>query len=129
MVSPLAELGISKTQIRQMSAELGLPTASKQAAPCMATRFAYNTLLDDKLVAQAAAGEEAVRQMFPDIRDIRLRVHGNLARLEVSENSMPLVLSKAKELAAVLKQLGYEFVTLDLEGFRSGCFDARLKGI
>ena len=129
VVSPLAELGISKTQIRQMSAELGLPTASKPAAPCMATRFAYNTLLDDKLVAQAAAGEEAVRQMFPDIRDIRLRVHGNLARLEVSENSMPLVLSKAKKLAAVLKQLGYEFVTLDLEGFRSGCFDARLKGI
>lgn len=86
IISPLAELGITKAQIRQMSAELGLPTASHPAAPCLATRFEYNTLLEKAALRRVASAELIIKDMFPEIRDIRLRVHGKLARLEVKKN-------------------------------------------
>ena len=65
--------------------------------------------------------------MLPEVKDIRLRVHGNLARLEVSPESIPAVAAQAKELGRVLKQIGFDYVTLDLEGYRSGCFDGHLQ--
>ena len=127
VVSPLAELGIGKAEIRKISAALGLPTAGKPAVPCLATRFEYNTLLDDEIISKVAQGEKIVREMLPEVKDIRLRVHGNLARLEVSPESIPAVAAQAKELGRVLKQIGFDYVTLDLEGYRSGCFDGYLQ--
>ncbi len=129
VISPLAELGISKAEIRHMSAELGLPTASKPAAPCLATRFEYNTLLNEKLIEQVNKGENLIKNMFPDIPNIRLRVHNNLARIEVSKEQLNLAASKAQEISLALKKLGFDYVTLDLEGFRSGSFDLKFKGM
>lgn len=126
VLSPLSEF--TKAEIRALSAKLGLPTASKPSAPCLATRFAYNTELTDGKIARALAGETAVKELFPDLGDVRLRVHGNLARVEVPKNALPAVVSKAEQLADRLKSVGFEFVTLDLEGFRSGSFDTGLKG-
>lgn len=111
-----------------MSAELGLPTASKPAVPCLATRFEYDTLLDDAAVRHVAEGEHIIKSMFPEIKDIRLRVHGMLARLEIPAESIPFVAAQAKTIAKKLKILGFDYITLDLEGFRSGSFDIRLKG-
>lgn len=127
VVSPLAELGITKTEIRRMSAELGLPTASKPAAPCLATRFEYDTLLDDVAVRRVADGERTIKETFPQIKDVRLRVHGNLARIEAGKEDLPLIAAQAKEISEKIKGLGFDFVTLDLEGFRSGSFDTGLK--
>lgn len=126
VISPLAELGISKKQIRQISAELGLPTASKPSVPCMATRFAYNTHLDDQAIQRATDGETLIRRMFPQIKDIRLRIHGSLVRLEVSKEQISSVCDKAQDIVDGFKKLGFDYITLDLEGFRSGSFDIRL---
>lgn len=127
VVSPLAELGITKTEIRRISAELGLPTASKPAVPCLATRFEYNTLLDETAIRRVACGERTIKEMFPEIKDVRLRVHGGLARIETGKEYLPLVAARAKEISEKIKKLGFDFVTLDLEGFRSGSFDVGLK--
>lgn len=127
VISPLARLGLTKADVRALSEKLGLPSAQKPSSPCLATRFPYDTPLNAGTVRRAGLAEQAVRDMFPDIRDVRLRVHGALARLEVSARDVPAVAAKAQSVAALLKRSGFEFVTLDLEGFRSGCFDGNLK--
>lgn len=127
VVSPLAELGITKTEIRRMSAKLGLPTASKPAVPCLATRFEYNTLLDETAIRRVACGERTIKEMFPEIKDVRLRVHGGLARIETEKEYLPLVTAQAQKISEKIKELGFDFVALDLEGFRSGSFDKKLK--
>lgn len=126
VLSPLSEF--SKAEIRAMSAQLGLSTASKPAAPCMATRFPYNTELTDEKITRAAQGEAALKAMFPDWGNIRLRVHGDLARLEVPQTAFSAAIEKAAKIANTLKNIGFDYVTLDLEGFRSGSFDIGLKG-
>lgn len=128
VISPLAELGMGKADIRRMSSELGLPTASKPAVPCLATRFEYGALLDDSAVQRVAEGERMIKGLFPQIRNIRLRIHENLARIEVDMENFALVLAQAPEISKRMKKLGFDFVTLDLEGFRSGSFDIHLKG-
>lgn len=127
VISPLAELGITKAEIRKMSEKLGLPTASKPASPCLATRFEYNTLLSDEAVYRVAAGEDAIRKNFPDCGDIRLRVHDKTARLELPKDKLSFAAAQAELLVSELKKLGFEYITLDLEGFRSGSFDRNFK--
>ena len=127
VVSPLSELEIAKADVRRLSAALGLPTANKPAVPCLATRFEYNTLLDDNAICRVASGEEMIKKMFPAVKDIRLRVHGGLARLEISADHLAEVAARGKEIAGELEKLGFDYVTLDLKGFRSGSFDKGLK--
>lgn len=127
IISPLAELGFSKAQIRQLSQELGLPTASKPAVPCLATRFEYNTLLDEEKITRVAKAETKLKQLFPKIKDLRLRVHDDLARLEVPKADFPQIFSQYMEIVESLKPLGFKFITLDLQGFRSGSFDNNSK--
>lgn len=121
--SPLAELGFSKADIRRLSAALGLPTATAPAVPCLATRFDYGTELTDEALRRVQAGEAVLHRLLPGAADLRLRVQGELARLEVPPAQFPAVLAAAAPLTAELKQLGYRYITLDLEGFRSGSFD------
>lgn len=121
--SPLAELGFSKADIRRLSAALGLPTASAPAVPCLATRFDYGTPLTDEALRRVQAGEEVLHRLLPAAADVRLRVHGDLARIEVPPAQFPAVQACAAPLTAALKELGYLYITLDLEGFRSGSFD------
>lgn len=127
VVSPLAELGFGKAEIRNMSEQLGLSTAFKPAVPCLATRFEYDTLLSDEAVRRVAAGETLIGEMFPGIGDVRLRVHGTLARLELPRGKIAMAANKAAKIAAGLQKLGFDYVTLDLEGFRSGSFDRKIK--
>lgn len=127
IISPLAELGFSKAQIRQLSQELGLATASKPAIPCLATRFAYNTFLDEEEITRVAKAEIKLKQLFPKIKDLRLRVHNDLARLEIQQADFPQIFSRYMEVVESLKSLGFKFITLDLQGFRSGSFDNNSK--
>ena len=126
VVSPFAALGIGKAAIRELAAARGLASARKPAAPCLATRFPYGTRLEPALLRRVEAGEAAIRERFPKLAPFRLRCHGDLARIEAPKEAAPELLAKREELAAALKELGFAFVTLDLEGFRSGCYDAGL---
>ncbi len=124
--SPLAELGINKTAIRKISAELGLNTANKPSSPCMATRFAYNVELTAENLALAAKGEEAIKNVCPQIHNLRLRIDGIIARIEVDEPDFPLLLENRREIVRELKKTGFEHIVLDLEGFHSGSQDKHL---
>ena len=127
VISPLAELGISKAQIRALSADMGLATASKPAVPCLATRFEYNTLLNDEKIKRVFQGEEFIKKLFPESKNVRLRIHSNLARIELSAETIPLAAQKYQEISSFLKTLGFDYITMDLEGFRSGSLDISLK--
>lgn len=126
VLSPLSEF--SKTDIRALSAKLGLLTASKPAAPCLATRFEYDTDLTEDAIDRVEKGEAFLKKLFPDVQNVRLRVHKNLARIEVSAPAIPVLAARAAEIATEMKRIGFDFATLDLDGFRSGCFDFNLKG-
>lgn len=126
VISPLAELGISKAEIRHLSKKLGLVTADKPARPCLATRFEYDTELDEEKIKRVEKGEAFLRELFPDVQDVRLRVQKNLARIEVSRQFVTEAASHSELIVGRLKQLGFDFVTLDLEGFRSGSQDVTI---
>ena len=125
VLSPLAELGFSKAEIRKMAAERGLKCSGKPSMPCLATRFEYGTMLSPELLERAGKGEALIRQFLPGNADIRLRVHSAVARIEVSPEYLEKVVHCRQEISAGLRQLGFEFITLDLEGFRSGCYDKK----
>ena len=128
ILSPFAALGIGKAAIRELAAARGLASARKPAAPCLATRFPYGTRLEPALLRRVEAGEAAIRERFPALAPFRLRCHGDLARIEAPKEAAAELLARREELAAALKELGFAFVTLDLEGFRSGCYDAAFAG-
>lgn len=121
--SPLAELGFTKTDVRAVSAALQLPTADAPAKPCLATRFDYGTELTDTLLRRVQAGEDFLHTALPCAADVRLRAHGDLARIEIPPAQFPAAVERADSITAELKKIGFRFVTLDLQGFRSGSFD------
>ncbi len=122
--SPLAQCGISKAQVRQMAAEYGLFVASRPSVPCLATRLPYGTSIDTQLLAQIDKGERFLREL--DFGDVRIRVHGDVARLEIKPEDFPRLLACRQEILRQLKKLDLHYLTLDLEGFRSGSMDAAL---
>lgn len=120
--SPLAELGISKQTVRTLAAQCGLDCAAKPSAPCLATRFEYGAELTPARLQQAADAERLLQQLYPG-EPLRLRVHGELARLELPRHLLTRAAGQAAELCAALKPLGFRHITLDLQGFRSGSMD------
>lgn len=123
--SPLADACLSKEEVRKLAAEYGIQAAEKPSSPCMATRFPYGTKLSYEKIRQAEEAEAVLRQR--GYYNVRARVHGDLLRIEVDQDSMLKLLSEAKEITDAMQRLGYDFVTLDLEGFRSGSFDQHLE--
>lgn len=122
VVSPLAAAGLTKAEVRAKAAEWGLACSAKPAAPCLATRFEYGTELTAEAIRRAEAGEALLHSRYPGY-PLRLRVHGDLARLELPPELMRDALQAAPELVRDLRALGYRHVTLDLLGFRSGSMD------
>ena len=119
--SPLLELGITKPQVRELSRKLGLVTSDKPAAPCMATRLPYGARLDFDLLDRIHQGEIALRQL--GFYNVRLRFHDPLIRIEVDEKDLEQVIRHREAIIRLVKNLGFFYVTLDLEGFRSGSMD------
>lgn len=119
--SPLAELDITKQEVRQMAHELGISTASRPAAPCMATRLPYGTPLDFEAMERLAKGEQEMRGMGFDV--VRLRLHGDIVRVEVAKEKLSDALDRRRDITEMLRTLGFRYITLDLEGFRSGSMD------
>ena len=130
VLSPLAELGITKAEVRAIAAELGLPQiAAKPSAPCLATRFDYDTELTPKELSRVERGEAILRALLGPATAFRLRVHNphdaalRLARIEVPPATFPALLTARDELIGHLPQLGYRHTTIDLCGFRSRSLD------
>lgn len=123
--SPLVEAGFAKKDVRELAAKYYLEAATKPAAPCLATRFPYNTQLTEKRLENVERGETILKKF--GFYNLRLRVHENIVRIEVDENEFEKVLAYRKEIVDDLKTLGYDYVTLDLEGFRSGSMDIHIK--
>jgi uncharacterized protein len=125
--SPLKEAKLTKDDIRALSRELGLPTWDKPSAACLSSRFPYgDAITKEKLTAVEQA--EACLAAY-GIKGFRVRVHGNVARIEVPRAAMPVLIEEknAGDIAARFKELGYDYITLDIEGFRSGSMNEPLK--
>lgn len=119
--SPLLECGINKTEVRQLAAAWGLPVWDKPAMPCLASRVAYGEEVTPERLAMIDRAERLLRDR--GLRTVRVRYHkGDLARLEVPAVELGRLVEESMRLALVdgLKSLGFRFVTVDLEGFRSG---------
>ena len=127
--SPLQEVGLTKAEIRALSARLGLRTWDKPAAACLSSRFAYGDPITVEKLARVAAAERAVRGL--GFRGFRVRHHDTLARLELPSAQMEAALARQAEIVAGVKAAGYRYVALDLEGYRPGSqnevLDARLQ--
>ena len=118
--SPLLEVGLTKAEIREISREWGLPTWNKPSAACLSSRVAYGLMITKERLGQIEQAEKVVKEFCKG--QIRVRHHGNLARIEVSKNDIPVLAApeNAQRIQAALKQLGFAFVTLDLAGYRTG---------
>jgi uncharacterized protein len=116
--SPLIEAGLTKTEIRELSKERGLPTWDKPAMACLSSRIPYGTPVTVEALDQVGAAEAFLRSL--GFRQLRVRHHGDVARIEIEADVLPAVLEHRERIVRRLKNLGYKYVTLDLAGFRSG---------
>lgn len=124
--SPLCEVELTKDEVRKLSKKRGLPTWDRPASPCLASRIPYGTPVTRDTLRKIADGEQYLRNL--GIRECRLRHHGNIARIEVDEKGMSLLLNSQvrQNLVKQIKALGYTYVTLDLGGYRSGSLNEGL---
>jgi uncharacterized protein len=124
--SPLEKAGLTKAEVRSLSQELGLPTWNKPARPCLATRFPYGSPIIVEDLARVEAAEAVLRRK--GFRQVRVRDHALIARIEVSPADIAQLAQPdtAAEIVTELKDLGYAYVTLDLEGYQRGSMDADL---
>ena len=125
IAQPLAEAGLDKERVRALARWLGLPNHKQAARPCLATRFPYDTPLCPKQLKRVADGEQLLAGM--GCKDFRLRVHGDICRIEATASDQELIMAESARIKKALTALGWRFITLDLGGLQSGCFDTLLK--
>lgn len=121
VISPLSDQGLTKQEIRALAAQMGLSCATKPATPCLATRIPYNTPLEPQTLQKIEEGEEILHRA--GFISCRLRVHGDLARIEVEPEKLEQLIEQREIISREILALGFSFVTLDLQGLRSGCYD------
>jgi len=124
--APLQEAGLTKADIREAAMRLGVPNWDKPAMACLSSRVPYGTPIDIEVLRKIWGGESALRRL--GFRQVRVRHHGDVARIEVPLEHLPRLVEPGvrEELAREFKKVGYLYVTLDLEGFRSGSMNAKL---
>lgn len=127
IISPLAQAGLTKADVRKMACEYGISVSSKPATPCLATRFPYGIELTYEKMAQVEKGETFLKEM--GLHNVRVRAHDKLARIEIDESTFGEFLTHKKEIADYMKSLGFVYITLDLEGFRSGSMDVGINEV
>jgi uncharacterized protein len=118
--APLLEAGLTKAEIRELSRQMGLPTWDRPASACLSSRIPYGTPVTKENVKIVEKGEEAIKAL--GFRQFRVRFHGELVRIEVAPDELDraLNLEMARRLTFIFKNLGFQYVTLDLEGYRQG---------
>jgi pyridinium-3,5-biscarboxylic acid mononucleotide sulfurtransferase len=124
--APLQEAELTKAEIREAARRLGVPNWDKPAMACLSSRVAYGTAIDADVLRQVWQGERFLRQL--GLKQLRVRHHGAIARIEVPLDSLPRLVEPAtrEAIAKHFKTIGYTYITLDLEGFRSGSMNANL---
>lgn len=125
IISPLADCHLTKMEIRRLANDFGIEVADKPSAPCMATRFPYNTRLTKTRLEQAAKMEEYIRSL--GFYNVRCRVNGRLVRIEVDKQDIKKLVLHGDDVTDYIKNIGYTYITVDLEGFRSGSMDIGRK--
>lgn len=123
--SPLARCHMTKDEVKHMAKEYGISVAYRPSTPCMATRLPYGASLDYDLLRRIEEGEHYLRSLLSG--NIRLRVHGDIARIELDLPQMEQAISRREEIISTLHELGFPYIALDLEGFRSGSMDVYVK--
>lgn len=124
VVSPLSEAGLSKEEVREISRHLDLPMWDKPALACLSSRFPYGEEITQGKLAQVTRAEEFMREK--GYRQVRVRHHGDLARLEVGGEELERAFAEREEITSELVEAGFLYVTLDLAGYRSGSLNAAL---
>lgn len=119
--SLLEEVGLTKEEIRELAKEFGLPNYNKPSTGCLASRFPYGKLITHELLKMVELAEEYFKGL--GFSQIRVRHYDNLCRIEIDKSEMQMCMEKRDEIVAKLKNLGYTYVTLDLEGYRTGSMD------
>ena len=127
VLAPLLDAGLHKDEIRLLSRIAGLATWDRPASACLSSRVPYGTAVTPELLEKIERAEAALREL--GFRQFRVRSHGELARIELApeELAQGLQTGMAQQIATRLKQLGFTFVTLDLEGYRQGSLNSLLK--
>jgi len=126
VLAPLADAELTKMEIRALAKSAGYPLWDRPAAPCLSSRVEYGRTVTREVLEQIEKGEESLRQL--GFRELRVRHHGELARVEIARHELPRALSMEMldAMTAALKQVGFKYVTLDSSGFRSGSMNAVL---
>jgi uncharacterized protein len=126
VLAPLAEAGMTKAEVRILSREAGFELWDRPAAPCLSSRIEYGRPVTREALAQVEQGEEVLRKL--GFRELRVRHHGELARVEIARTELPraLTMEMLDAITEGLKAAGFEYVTLDCKGFRSGSLNALL---
>ncbi|MDO4273261.1 MAG: ATP-dependent sacrificial sulfur transferase LarE [Eubacteriales bacterium] len=119
--SPLAECGITKEEVRTLAREYDIPVADRPSAPCLATRLPYGAEIDLDLLSRIEAGEEFLKSL--GLGNVRIRVHGDILRIEADIQQIPLLMEKREQVIGHMKLVGCPYITIDMEGFRSGSMD------
>ena len=127
VVAPLAEAGLTKNEIRQLARGAGLHVWDKPASACLSSRIEYGRPVTRAALSAVESGETALREL--GFRQFRVRHHGNLVRIEIAseESDLAFTPEMARRLVPIFKKLGFEYVTLDCEGYRSGSMNAVLR--
>jgi uncharacterized protein len=126
VAAPLVEAGLTKQEIRDLARDAGLRIWDKPASACLSSRIEYGRPVTTEALTAVEKGEDALRSL--GFRQFRVRHHGDIARIEIAGEEMPRALNEemAAEFSRIFKGLGFKFVTLDLEGFRSGSMNTLL---
>ncbi len=126
VLAPLADAGLTKLEVRALAKAAGYPVWDRPAAPCLSSRVEYGRTVTREVLEQVERGEESLRQL--GFRELRVRHHGELARVEIARDELAraLTMEMMDAIAAALQQAGFKYVTLDCKGFRSGSMNAVL---
>jgi uncharacterized protein len=127
VVAPLLDAGLTKQEIRVLAREAGLRIWDKPASACLSSRIEYGRPVTTEALSAVEQGEDALREL--GFRQFRVRHHGEIVRIEIAREELPRAMTSAMaaEFTRIFKDLGFKFVTLDMEGFRSGSMNALLS--
>ena len=125
--SPLRQAELSKAEIRELSKEMGLPTWDKQSFACLSSRFVYGETINEKKLGMVDKAEQLLLDM--GFHQVRVRIHGNIARIEVLPGEITKIVEEKNRMKIVskLKEYGFDYVTLDLLGYRTGSMNETLE--
>lgn len=122
--SPLLTAKLTKSEIRELSKKYSLPTYDKPSLACLSSRIPYGTPISVEVLKKIELSEDFIRSL--GIRQVRVRYHGNIARIEVMEEDFDTIIVNKNEIAETLKQHGFSYVTLDLKGYKTGSMNIEI---